>query len=80
MDIFAVRTFLMYCSILNGALLILSFLIYVFVGDLVYKTHSKLFPMSREAFNIAAYSFIGLYKIFFWVFNLMPFIACTIIG
>jgi len=80
MDIITVRAFFMWCSIINGALLILSFLICAFAGDLVYRTHSKLFPVSREAFNVAAYSFIGLYKIFFWVFNLVPYIACAIVG
>jgi len=80
MDMMTIRVFFMWCTIINGALLILSFLICAFAGDLVYKTHSILFPMSRDAFNVAAYSFIGLYKIFFWVFNLVPYIACSILG
>jgi len=80
MDIIMLKTFFMWCSIINGALLVLSFLICAFAGDLVYKMHSKLFPISREAFNIAIYSFIGLYKIFFWVFNLVPYIACAFVG
>ena len=79
MDIIVVKTFFMWCSIINGALLIFSFLICAFAGDLVYKMHGKLFPISREAFNVAIYCFIGLYKIFFWVFNLIPYIACAII-
>ena len=79
MDIYTVRAFFAWCSIINGSLLVLSFLICAFMGDLVYRTHSKLFPISREAFNVAAYSFIGLYKIFFWVFNLIPFLACSIV-
>jgi hypothetical protein len=80
MDIMTIRAFFMWCSIINGGLLVFSFLICAFAGDLVYQMHSKLFPISRDAFNVAIYSFIGLYKIFFWVFNLVPYIACAIVG
>jgi hypothetical protein len=80
MDMITVRAFFMWCTIINGALLVLSFLICAFGGDWVYRMHSKLFPISREAFNVAIYSFIGLYKIFFWVFNLVPYIALAILG
>ena len=80
MDIIIIKTFFMWYSIINGALLVLSFLICAFAGDLVYKMHSKLFPISREAFNVAIYSFMGLFKIFVLVFNLVPYIACVIVG
>ena len=80
MDINAARTFFMWCSIINGLLLILSFLILALAGDFAFRIHSILFPISREAFNIAAYCFFGLYKIFFWVFNLVPFLAFAIVS
>jgi hypothetical protein len=80
MDIIVVKTFFMWCTIINVLLLALSFLVCAFAGDWIYKMHSKWFPISREAFNVAIYSFIGLYKIFFWVFNLVPWIACVIAG
>jgi len=74
------QDFFMWCSIINGSLLILSFLICAFAGDWVYRMQSKFFPISRETFNVAIYSFFGLYKIFFWVFNLVPFLAFAILG
>lgn len=80
MDIIAVRVFLMWCTIINGVLMILSFLICAFAGDWVYQMHSKWFTIPREAFNVAIYSFIGLYKMFFWFFNLIPFIALVIVS
>ncbi len=78
MTIEAVRVILMWCCILNTALLILSFLICVSAGDWIYRMHSKWFPMPREAFNVALYSFLGLYKMFVWAFNLVPYIALLI--
>jgi hypothetical protein len=70
----------MWCTIINAALLALSFVISVCAGDWVYRMHSKWFPISREAFNVAIYCFLGLFKIFVVVFNLVPFIALAIIG
>ena len=49
MDIITVKTLLMWCTIINGLLLALSFLICAFAGDWIYGMHSKWFPISREA-------------------------------
>jgi hypothetical protein len=73
-------TVFMWCTIINGSLLVLSFLICAFAGDWVYRMHTKWFPISREAFNVAIYSFIGLFKIFVLGCNLVPYIAFVIAG
>lgn len=80
MDIAAVRAFFMWCTILNGGLLILSSLIYIFAGDWAYRMHSKFYPISRDTFNVVMYSFVGLFKIFVLIFNLVPYIALVIVG
>ena len=80
MDIDSIRTFFMWCTILNVALLVLSSLICVCARDWVYRMHSKWFSISRETFNVAIYSFIGLYKILVFVFNLIPYVALLIVG
>ena len=80
MDIDSIRAFFMWCTILNVALLSLSSLMCICAGDWAYRIHSKLFSISRETFNVAIYSFLGLYKIFVFVFSLIPFIALSIIG
>ena len=80
MSIETIREFFMWCTILNVALLLLSSLICVCARDWAYQIHSKLFSISRETFNVAIYSFLGLYKIFVFVFTLIPYIALSIIG
>jgi hypothetical protein len=80
MDIAAWRAFFMWCTILNGGLLMLSFVIGAFGGEWVYRIHSRFYPISREAFNIAMYSLMGLFKILVLVFNLIPFLALLILG
>jgi hypothetical protein len=70
----------MWCTILNVAMLLFSWLICLCAGDWVYGIHSKLFSISRETFNVAVYSFMGLYKIVIMAFNFIPFIALSIVG
>jgi len=80
MDIETVTRFFMWCTILNVALLVLSSLICVCAGDWVYRIHSKWFPIPRETFNVAIYSFLGFFKIVFIVFNVVPYVALLIVG
>ena len=80
MDIDSIRAFFMWCTILNVALLVLSSLICACAGDWVYRAHSKWFTIPKETFNVAIYSFLGLYKILVITFNLIPYLALSIIG
>lgn len=80
MDIQTVREFFLWCTILNGGLLILSSLMLLGARDWVYRVQSRWFPISREAFNVAIYSFVGIYKLFVLGCNLIPYLALTIVG
>jgi hypothetical protein len=48
--------------------------------DLVYRTQSIWFPIPRKTFDVVIYSFLGLFKIFFLFFNVVPFVALLIVG
>ncbi len=80
MDIQTLTTFFMWCTIINGALLVISAIMCTLAQNFVYRIHSKLFHISRDSFNVAIYSFIGLFKILFIVFNIVPYITLLIIG
>jgi hypothetical protein len=41
---------------------------------------NRWFPIPREIYNVVIYSFLGLFKIAFLVFNVVPYIALLIIG
>ena len=81
MDIAMLTEFFMWCTILNLGLLTLSFSLvaFGFGSDVVYRIHSKCFPMPRETFNTSLYLLLGVYKIFVFVFNLVPWLALVII-
>ena len=80
MDIQTLTTFLMWCTIINGGILMLWTVFCMFAPDLVYRTQSKWFPVPREIFTVIMYSFLGLFKIVFLVFNVVPYVALQIVG
>ena len=80
MDIEALTRFFMWCTIINGAMLVLSAIMMMLAPGLVYRMQSKWFPLSRETFDVAIYSFLGFFKIIFLVFNVVPYVALLIVG
>ncbi len=80
MDIQTLTRFFMWCTIMNGALLLLWTAFCLFALDLVYRTQNKWFPIPRETFNVVIYSFLGLFKIIFLIFNVVPYVALLIVG
>lgn len=70
----------MWCTIINGVILALWSLIYVFGGDRVYEIHSAIMPLERDDYNHMMFGFIGLYKILVYVFSVVPWLALLITG
>ncbi len=80
MNIETLRTFFLWCTVINACLGILSFLAYVLAGDFIFKIHSRWFKMSKEAFNASFYCMIGVIKLIVIMLNLVPYIVLVIIG
>ena len=79
MNIQKLKAFFLWCTIINGCLLVFGLIISIIGLDLFAGIHSNLFQIPREAINVAWYSFFGLYKIFWLFFNVIPYIALCII-
>ena len=80
MTIQTLTDFFMWCVIINGALLLFWAMIFMAAPELVFRTQRKWFPLSREVFTIVMYSFLGLFKIFVLIFNVVPLVALLIVG
>ncbi len=80
MDIQTLTTFFMWCTILNGGIFVLWTVFCVFASDFIYRTQRKWVPIPRETFNVVIYSFLGLVKVVFFFFNLVPYVALLIIA
>ena len=70
----------MWCTILNVALLCLWTVLFLAVPNIVYRTQHRFFPISREAFDVIMYCFLGAYKLLIIVFALAPWLALLIVG
>jgi len=79
MNIETLKLFFMWCSVINGALLLFWTLMCLYLPDTVFRLQSRWFPISREQYNLAIYSFLGLFKVLFIVFNVVPYLALLIV-
>ena len=80
MDLPTLTAFFMWCTILNGGLFLLWTFMLMTEPDLVYRTQRRWFPIPRETFTAFMYGFLGLFKIIYLVFNVVPYIALLIVG
>lgn len=79
MNIQILKGFFLWCSVINIALLLLSTLICIYAPVWLYSIHGNWFSLSSETLNIIMYSYLGLFKIFIYIFNIAPLIALSII-
>lgn len=80
MNIETLTSFFMWCSIINVGLLLLWTAFIVFAPDLVYRKQIKFFQIPREAFDVAIYALIGTFKLGVIMFNIVPYVALSIVG
>lgn len=80
MDLPTLTRFFMWCTVLNGALLVSWTSLWLVAPEWVYRTQRRWFPLSREVFGVVMYSFLGLFKIVFLAFSVVPYLALLIIG
>ena len=73
------KSFLMWCTILNGGVLALAILGCILASDPGYTLQSHWFAVPRESVSIVTYGFLGVFKIFWLVFNVVPYVALHII-
>ncbi len=80
MDIQTLTTFFMWCTIIDVALFAWATAWCTLAPDLTYRIQSKLFPIPRETYNVIIYAFLGVFKIFIIVFNVVPYMTLLIVG
>ncbi len=79
MTISTIQNFLLWSSIINIGLLLLSVCILRLAHDFVFRVHSLWLKITEEQFNMAMYSVIAFYKVCIIFFNVMPYILLQIV-
>jgi len=67
--------FFQWLTIINMGLFILNVLLIIAFKNLLARMHSRLFGISQETILNITYGWLGVYKIFIIVFNLVPYLA-----
>jgi hypothetical protein len=80
MNIEMLRGFLLWCSVINYALLLIWFIVFITAHDWVYRLHRKWFNLSREQFDVLNYGGMSVFKIGVLILNVVPLIALWIAG
>ncbi len=80
MNLQLLTDFFMWCTIINGGLLLLWSVLFLKAPELLYRTQKRWFPGSKESLLMVMYCFLGLFKMLYITFNVVPFIALLIIG
>ena len=79
MDILKLTAFFMWCTVIDGAMLAVSIVFFVLAPDWMYQMQATFFPISQTHFNVVMYGFLGLFKIAWLVFNVVPYVALLIV-
>lgn len=74
------RTFLLWCTVANYAILIVWFVAFAAAHDVMVRLHGRWFRLSRDQFDAIHYAGMSVYKIGILLFNLVPLIALSILG
>lgn len=64
-----------WCTLINFAILMVWFLMFLLAHGFMYRKHAAMFRMSVETFDALHYGLIGGYKLLIIVFNLVPYLA-----
>jgi len=79
MNIELIRSFLLWCTIINYTTLLVWFLVFTLAHDWLRRFHGRWFRMSDEQFDALHYLGMSIYKIGILLFNLVPFIVLLMV-
>ena len=74
------RHILLWCTVINYAVLLLWFLFFSLAHDSIYRLHARRFRLPVEQFDAIHYGGMAIYKIGVLLFNLVPYVALLIVG
>ena len=70
-----VKELLLWSALINYAILIVWFGVFVFFHDFLYAMHGRWFDIEKKSFDALHYGGMAIYKILVLVFNIVPLIV-----
>ena len=78
MDIDLLKSFLLWCLVINYGVLLLWFLVFCGAREWMFRLHSRWFRLSREHFDAVHYLGMAIYKVGVLLLNLAPYLALAL--
>ena len=75
-----IRDVLAWCSVINIVLLLIWFLFFILAHDWVFRMHSKWYNLPVDRFDTIHYAGILFFKMFIFMFNIVPYLALRIVA
>ena len=67
-------------TIVNAAIFIVSALLAMSLRGFASRLHARLFGVEEEQVAAVAYGYLGAYRLFLLVFNVVPWVALLLMG
>jgi hypothetical protein len=80
MSVEFLRKSLLWCAIINYAIILIWFFVFVVAQDSVRELHGRFFRLSPDQFGALNYLMLGIYKMGVLLFNVVPCIVLYIMG
>ena len=80
MSMEAIRTFLLWCTVMNYGILLVWFGVFTCGHDWIRRLHGRWFGLSDAQFDALHYGGMSIYKIGVLLFNLVPFVVLSLVG
>ncbi len=80
MNIELLKEFFMWMTVLNAGIIFLQAFLCMGLKNLIGRMHGSMFGISPDAIKTAIYGYLGVYKIFFIIFCLTPWLVLVIMS
>ncbi|MFU8829014.1 MAG: DUF6868 family protein [Phycisphaerales bacterium] len=70
---------LLWCTLINFAILLFWFALLVFARGWIRRIHGKWFRLSDERFDSLHYGLMGAYELGIFLFCLVPYVALHVV-
>jgi hypothetical protein len=75
MSVNEIKEILLWCAVLNYAILFIWFAVFVLAHDWMYQLHHRWFKIPAETFDSIHYAGFAFYKLGIILFNVAPLVS-----
>ena len=79
MSLDILTSFFKWCSIINGLIIIISFIIFAFSFDFSYNNNKWFFSGTKKEFKKTIYTVLLCYKMLVIIFNIVPYFVLSVL-